>query len=423
MGLVLTAALPRLLRAEDLATYWLAVSALSLVVLLAQSGVGQVAISRISQALATDRKEAAQDYGLNSLAVVAVFALGVSLAVAVAIRQLWVDPARDIGDGALLFVVAGGVLCALYVQAVDLLRAQQGLLSAVWLASQPASGGVLTTAIFVAGLWVASPADGLELLDVATVFVLFLVSWGLPMVAAIWLLSRGQRLRIFSARLNSDTVVSMGASAAPVVASAVTMFVITQADLWAIAHYRGPGDTAIYGTAGAIVKYVSAINLLFAALLPGFIGELYARSDIVTLQNVLRRTARLGIVAGLIVFTAFACFGGVLIEYGIGVAYREALKPLLVLSIGHLVNAFLGYSSAVLVTADRTRALVFASFLASVVTLVLLASLTPSFGMTGAAIAATVGMGTYNIATWMYCGTRLGVWCHATAREAGLGRR
>ena len=415
LGLLLTATLSRMLESDALGRYWIALSALSLVVLLSQSGVGQVTMSRVSQALALGHTVDAGRIAHLSLVLVTGVAASASFAIGFAALAMYEAQGRSFDLGIVVFIGLGGVLCSLCMQCVDLLRAQQRLTRATLLAGQPASGGLVQTSFLVAAMWLAGTAlSPLGSREVA-VYASFLIGWGLVLGIAAW--------SLFASRVSGAadgwgrwaTLRELGAASVPVVFSAVTMFVITQADLWTVDRVLGGTDTATYGIASSLVKYVSAINVLLAALLPGMVGDLYARQELALLRNVLVRAARVSSVAGVAIFAALAFGGERLLALVVGDQYESALVPLLVLSVGHLANAVLGYSNIVLVTAGRGTAIVAASVTASLVTVALLAVLTPRYAMVGAAAASAIGVVTYNVMTWLQCGRHLGLWCHAFA--------
>lgn len=415
LGLVLTATLSRTLESDALGRYWIAISALSLVVLLSQSGVGQVSMSRVSQALALGRRDDATHVAWLSLVLVFGAALAAALAVGIGAFAMYEAQGRRLGLGVILFIFLGGVLCSLCMQCVDLLRAQQRLTDAVLLAGQPASGGLVQTAVLVAVLWLATAAMHPHGIGEALVYAGFLAGWCVVLGIAACSLIPGRTFVPAAARGRSSSLLELGVASMPMVFSAITMFVITQADLWAVDRVLGGTSTAAYGIASSLVKYVSAINVMLAALLPGIVGELFARQDLASLHGMLVRAARLSFAAGIAIFAALLFAGEPLLALVVGAQYDSALVPLLILAVGHLANAILGYSNILLVTAGRGRAIVAASLSASLVTLALLALLTPAYGMVGAAVASSIGVLTYNFMIWYQCGRLLGLWCHAFA--------
>ena len=412
LGLIGTSLLSRSLNDIELAAYWTGVSALSLVVLLAQNGIGQVTMSRISIALEQGRPTDASSSALLSLVLTVLHTIA-ACAIVLPFFQ-WLDrDASGMESVRWWFVPAGALLCGLALQCIDVLRGSQRLNAASLLAAQPSSGGLVPSLVLVMVLGFVMATS--KPLGLAEALFLFLAGWTVLLmlalgtlghrapVALVWHSSPAHQLRILSI------------TAAPVAASAAAMFVVTQADLWAVNFFLSGSDTAAYGIAAAFVKYVSAGNLLLGSLLPGLVGTLYARGDLVEVARLVVRLARIGAVIALVIFAIVVLQGGPLLDLTVGVRYRAALDPLVILAVAHVINSILGYSSVVLVTAGRTSVLATAALPAIAATLILLPLLTPAWGLAGAALASGIGMTAYNITTWYRCGTELGIWCHAFA--------
>lgn len=415
VGLILTSMLSRALDPTELGRYWIALSALSFVALIAQNGVGQITMSRVSQSIALGKVADAKRAAQNSVLLVMIFGICASLLVGLGTVAMYQALGRNLDLGMVGFISVGGVLCSLSMQFVDLLRAQQRLTSASLLAAQPASGGLVPTCILIMLLWLINAAEPATHMQTADVYKFFLVGWGATVAISLCLLWSGGVVQLWPFESSFGAMSELAVASLPILFSAVTMFVITQADIWTVDRVLGSVDTAAYGIASSFVKYVSAINVLMAALMPGIVGELFARQDKVALHGVLVRAARVSALASLGIFAILALGGERLLGLIVGDRYSNAFTPLLVLSIGHLVNALLGYSNIALVTAHRNASIVAASLLASLVTIVLLFTLTPRFGMVGAATASALGVVTYNVTTWLQCGRQLGLWCHAFA--------
>jgi len=396
--------------------YWLAVSAVGLVVLVAQSGVGQVSISQVSQALARHDKPQARRVISNALGAVGVAGVVTAAASALVLSSGVGLGHRDLSLSTLLFVVIGGGLCPIAMQLVDNLRAQHRLKTAAWLASQPASGGVLPGFVMFVGLVIVSGLPSLRERAQLFVYASFLLGWLLLVSLCTVILSRHEMLLPRASDLSVTAMRTLLAASGPVIGSALAMFVITQADLWFVNFYLGANETAAYGLAATLVKYVSAVNVLLGALIPGVVGQLWAQGERLQLAALLVRLARLGALSAGVVLLAIFLFGQQLLVAVVGPAYETAWMPLVCLAVGYVVNAVLGYSQVVLVTAGQFRVIGIASGAACVANLAALALLTPSWGMTGAAAASATGLAVYNTITCFGCIRATGIVCHAFGR-------
>jgi len=417
LGLVSTALVAHALPKDDLRSYWLALSLISFVVLVSQSGIGQVTVARVSRSLALSETEDAARAGRVSLLLVAV--TSATLATIAAVTSPWWAGALgpDV-EGVVWFVWIASVACASYMQTLEVLRGHHQLRLVAALSAQPLSGGLVVSAVFVLSLEALHHVFGT--MTLTYVYVALLVGWVLPLVGALaylWRLTTGcsnDAWRITP--ILKMTIVG----AAPLVASALTRFVITQADLWFAAKYSSVNNTAAYGLASNLVKYVSAVNILIGALIPGVIAHYYARAETVALSNLARKVSAYGFTFALAAFLGFIACGSRIIQLVAGVGFEASLGPLLILSIGHVVNAFFGYPELILTSAGRTRAVLSSSLIASSVTLCLLLVLTPAWDILGAAAASACGLATYSMLMWRSCGLKLGVWCHVSFRAIRL---
>lgn len=416
LGLSAMALLSRLLHVEALAAYWIAVSALGLVVLVAQTGIGQVSISQVSQAIAQRDHERARVIGSNALAV-ATLAGAASGLVAAALLGLGIS-----GDGrpspaaSLWLIVAGGIVCPMAMQAVDTLRSQQRLSLSSWLAAQPASGGVVPSTVLLVGLGVVGAGTTLQVSPLTWASAMFVAGWLAMLLIAGQRLRRPRELAPALAALSPPRMRALLVASAPVVGGGVAMFVITQADLWFVYRQLGAAETASYGIAASFVKYVSAANVMLGALLPGLVGQLWASRDQARLAGLLVRLARIGAAVAGGITLLLLVIGKPLLAWLVGPDYVTAWAPLLALSAGHLMNALLGYSQVLLVTAGATRPILIAGIAACVTTLVGLALATPRWGTIGAALASSAGVVVYNAITCAACVRLTGIHCHALAR-------
>lgn len=418
LGLASTALLARVLSAQALATYWLSISALGLVVVLAQTGVGQVCMSQASQAIARAEPLRARAVFGNSLALVSLLSLAVSCLGALAWAVGPIQGPDSLPGVSLVFVGLAGFLCSITIQLIDSLRAQQRLKTASWLAAQPGSGGVVPGLVLTAGLLaiaVVFPAGPGAL---KATYIYFLGGWFLVLLIAIFAIRRpkGKDLAARIGDVSAAGMTSIFLDSLPLLFGALAMFAITQADLWFVSFFLSTHETAAYGLASGLVKYVSAINLLLGALLPGLVGQLWAKGDRARLALTLVKVGRIGSAAAAAVMLIILIFGQTLITGLAGPIYASAWLPLLCLAIGHMVNAMLGYSHVVLVTAGVSRPIVWASAVSCIATLVSLAVLTPLGGMAGAALASGLGIIVYNVIICTGCIRATGISCHIWAK-------
>jgi O-antigen/teichoic acid export membrane protein len=401
--------------------YWIAVSALGIVTLIAQAGVGQVVMSQVSQAIAHSDKCRARSVSGNALAVVAVTGFATAGTCTAMLACGIPTGGREVSLEPLLFVLVGGVLCPFAMQLVDTLRAQQRLVAASWLAAQPQSGGIVPSTVLLVGLTVVYLMPTMGEHAHKLVYGFFLFGWLSMLLIAVVLIARQTSLAPSTDALSLASIRSLLRDSAPVLSSSLAMFLITQADLWIVNFYLGADETAAYGIASTLVKYVSAINVLLGALLPGLVGQLWAQHDHGRLAGLLIKLARFSAAAAVSVAFAIFLFGDQLLVALTGPGYYASVwGPLLCLAIGHVANSLLGYSQVLLITAGVLRPIGIASVVASLGTVVALVIATPHWGMLGAAIISAAGIIVYNGIICVGCIRATGIACHVFARTERL---
>lgn len=264
------------MQAEELAMYWLALSALGLIVLFAQTGIGQVSISQISQAIVRHYLGDARRIMTNALAAVAV-AGGITAGLVALLFAFGTDSSsHQLSSATFLFLLISGVLCPTAMQVVDCLRAQQRHNASAWLAAQPGSGGAIPSLVMLVSLFIVSSIPSLAEKPQPVVYASFLLGWLLMLLLGAAMLSQRVELTPRARDFSITDMRRLVRDSWPVVGGALAMFIMTQADLWFVGFFRGPEETAAYGLAATLVKYASAVNVLLGALLPGMVGQLWA---------------------------------------------------------------------------------------------------------------------------------------------------
>lgn len=114
------------------------------------------------------------------------------------------------------------------------------------------------------------------------------------------------------------------------------------------------------------------------------------------LQSLLTKTARAAFAVSGLIGLVFVLFGRQLIQFVYGVDYVDAYVPLVILTVGQLSNAAAGAVGSLLNMTGHQRVAVKGQVLSAIVAVVLTATLTPFFGITGAATATSVSYVVWN---------------------------
>ncbi len=160
-----------------------------------------------------------------------------------------------------------------------------------------------------------------------------------------------------------------------------------QADIIMLGWFSEPGEVGVYRVAvqGATLMAFSwqVVNPVVA---PQFSG-LYAKGDMLRLQHLVTRSARIILLAALPVALAFGLAGKLIILRVFGAEFGAAYGPLAVLIVGQLVLAAFGISGPLLSMVGFESKISKAMWISTLANIILNVLLIPTFGMFGAAVA------------------------------------
>ncbi len=128
------------------------------------------------------------------------------------------------------------------------------------------------------------------------------------------------------------------------------------------------------------------------------IARLYAAGQRADLQLLVTRATRLRVLIGVVAIIGFALFGRWVLGF-FGPEFVAGYLLLLILGGGQLVLAAAGPAARLLSVSGHQDSALVSSLSALVIAVVLIAILVPVYGVTGAAVAATVDMAIWSI--WM----------------------
>lgn len=244
---------------------------------------------------------------------------------------------------------------------------------------QTALNLVLFLLFFVAG-WLLSGAV------VATV-----LSFGLAVVLSFYYL-----LRLFPELLTVPakfrvSFLQLMAFSLPTAVSDVFGMLVGRMDRVLLGFFRPAAEVGIYQAAAPLAMLFSTIVLgSFNAILSPMIADLYEHGQIERLQGLYRTATKWALYVTLPLFLVFAFASHEIMQVAFGAEYTSGALPLLVLSIGQLVNVATGaVGYLLLMTGRQNRWLAIISIML-VIDIVLNATLIPPLGQLGAALSTTV---------------------------------
>jgi O-antigen/teichoic acid export membrane protein len=127
------------------------------------------------------------------------------------------------------------------------------------------------------------------------------------------------------------------------------------------------------------------------------------------LQTMITRSSQAILLVAVPSVIAIILFGPLVIRIFFGAHYEGAYIPLVILTIGQLVNAATGSVSSLLNMTGHERETTRVLLMAAIVNIGLSLSLTPIWGMIGAAVATSCTLIFWNLTMWRIVYKRLGI--------------
>lgn len=267
------------------------------------------------------------------------------------------------------------------------------------------------------------PLSGKNDLTAAHAMALHALAATAAFAAGLWLLHRGRpspltaagTVPIYESR-------NWLASALPLAFVVGVRVISNQTDILMLGVFEDVEKVGMYRVAvqgAAIVPLgLSAVNMVAS---PQF-ARLYARQDMVHLQQVATMSSRIILLLTLPVVIVFLFFGKPILGHLFGPDYISAYGPLAILTLGQLANAAFGSVAFLLNMTGHEHITARAVGFAAICNVILNLTFIPSLGMNGAAIATATTTFLLNFLLWYSLRRQLGVESMAVSFSTALLR-
>ncbi len=385
--------LARLLSPEDMGSFFLAFSLVSIFTIIAQWGLGRGIVKLVASELATGNTGKAKSAILSSLIITII----ISLALALTVNSFAGEWLLNKLTGTNSLTVVAGVL-GLWVVVLTL----QGIVSESFrgfhdIRMATIFGGMLTAVVAMLlylYAWFAPGqlelADAVQLMATATAISL--------MVASIFL---GKKI-INSGNVESLQLAKVFRFGLPLMLTNLSIFATLEFHIWILAYYQPETEVALYGAALRLVLLLAIPLTIVNSVIPPMVADMYSLKQYQRVQNLLQKTATIISVPALIVFLVIVVFGEEVLSLVYGVNYNQAYIPFVILAVGQLINVFTG-SPGILLTMSGHEGVVFkTALISSVFGLVASFIGVQMYGATGAALGYMTGIIINNVSMWFF---------------------
>ena len=202
----------------------------------------------------------------------------------------------------------------------------------------------------------------------------------------------------------------------PLLFTNLTLFVLSQADIWILGVFHAQDSVALYGASARLMLLVSLPLMVVNAVVMPMIAEMYSQSKMTELESTLQAVASVVTIPAVLVFFGFVFWGKPMLSFIYGDFYRGGFPVLILLSLGQLINIMAGSCGYALMMTGRQTLMMWISFTAGLITIVLALTLVQPFGIIGVAFASACGLGIQSVAMWLCVKKSLGIWTHMSLR-------
>lgn len=193
-----------------------------------------------------------------------------------------------------------------------------------------------------------------------------------------------------------------------------------QIDILLLGIFSTDAEVGLYRTSDQIASLVLFGYQIVNSVLGPYFAQLHATGDRQRLQRLVTASSRVVLALTLPIVLLLIILGRPVITEIFGQEFEAAYWPLVILSLGQLLNASMGSVGLLLSMTGHERDMVLGIGVAVSVNIVFNLILIPLYGMHGAAVATVLTLATWNLMLRKKVFMRLGI---ETSALVGMGKR
>lgn len=198
----------------------------------------------------------------------------------------------------------------------------------------------------------------------------------------------------------------------PLLINALTLFLLSQSDLWLLGAFASEKEVAVYGAASRLVLLTAMSLAIVNAVVPPLIARMHIQNDMARLENLLRTVASLAAIPALLVLLIFILFSETIMGLVYGEYYQAGSLVLVILCIGQVVNVLVGSCGYTLIMTGNRNITMSISIICTFMAIGLGVILVDKYGAVGLASAYSLAIGSQQILMWLFARLRCGIWTH-----------
>lgn len=183
----------------------------------------------------------------------------------------------------------------------------------------------------------------------------------------------------------------------PLLGVAMLALIITWTDTLMLGGLKSSADVGLYNAAHPLANFISApLGAMVLIYVPVASG-LYAQGSMPEMRKNFSLLTKWLCAATLPLFLILFLFPDTVLSFVFGASYASAATALRILSLGFIINNFMGPNGATLIAMGKVRFVMWAALATAVLNVGLNIALIPPLGIEGAAIASAVAVTSINL--------------------------
>ena len=402
LALVLSIILARTLEPKGYGTYAYVLTVFSIVAVSAQFGLPTLLIRETAKAHVRKRWGILRGLWRWMIIVGGGLSLGI-VSIVFAIFYFFVDSSSLIPIAMLVWgflFVPISVLCRLYGASLQGLR----LIVLGRLPEDVIRPGLFVVFLLIVILWVNG-----EWLTPSRAMGFHTLTTGIALIFAVIFLHRNSLKNLEKKAAPIYEHKAWLISCFPIALTAGAQLINQSAGTVMLGIFQTAEDVGVYRIAlqgGMLVVFgLETVNMVVAP----YFARMHAQQDDEALQKLVKLSTRSMFLLAFPVVIVFIVYGKEMLVFFTGKAYIEAYVPLVILSIGQLINSYFGPVGYLLNMTGHERYTAWGVSISTSCNLILNLVLIPAYGIIGAAIATAVTQAIWNILLWAFVRQRLGI--------------
>ncbi|NJE49560.1 flippase [Thermococcus sp. 9N3] len=183
----------------------------------------------------------------------------------------------------------------------------------------------------------------------------------------------------------------------PLFFSNIVWLVMTWTDTLMLGHYLGSKATGIYNAAVPVARFLTVFMVAFTTIYNPLATSLYAEGKIEELKEFYESITKWVLIMTFPLFVMLFAFPQEIIVTFFGESYREAGTVLMILSAGFISQVIAGPTGLTLTAMGKTTQVLIGNTLGAIFNVILNATLIPTYGISGAAVATGTSFAVANL--------------------------